>query len=176
MLSYEYYGVDLYSIDCVSHNLVMTLISELGYGYEKFSTSKEFTAYLRLAPNNKISGGKLLHGKTPKGKNRLGKAFRDAANTVSLKKDGVLNAFFKRKAYQKGRGAAITATARKLAVIVWNMLTYKSDYMPMSEIIYDKKIKMKAITNINKKMKRFGLTHEDLSSCKPLDYCALQTS
>ena len=86
MLSYVYYGVDLYSIDCVSHNLIMTIISELGHGYKKFSSSKEFTSYLRLAPNNKISGGKILTGRTPKGKNVLGKAFRDAANTVGLKK------------------------------------------------------------------------------------------
>jgi transposase len=153
---------------------VMTIISELGHGYEKFSSSKEFAAYLRLAPINKISGGKLLPGKTPKGKNKLGKAFRDAANTVSLKKEGTLNAFFKRKAYQKGRGAAITATARKLAVIVWNMLTYKRDYMPMSEKIYNEKIKKRVITNINKKMKRLGINQEDLSSYKSLEYNALK--
>ena len=142
----------------------MTIISELGSGYKNFSTSKEFTSYLRLAPNNKISGGKILPGRTPKGKNKLGKAFRDAANTVGLKKTGSLNAFFKRKAYQKGRGAAITATARKLAVIVWNMLTYKRDYQPMSEEIYDQKIKQKVINNIKKKIKRLGISHEELSS------------
>lgn len=142
----------------------MTIISELGHGYKKFSTSKEFTSYLRLAPNNKISGGKLLPGKTPKGKNILGKAFRDAANTVGLKKTGSLNAFFKRKAYQKGRGAAITATARKLAVIVWNMLMYKTDYNPMNEEIYAEKIKQRAILNINKKIKRLGITYEEIES------------
>ena len=141
----------------------MTIVSELGYGYKKFSSSKEFTSYLRLAPNNKISGGKILPGRTPKGKNVLGKAFRDAANTVGLKKNGSLNAFFKRKAYQKGRGAAITATARKLAVIVWHMLMHKSDYKPMSEEIYEEKIKKKTIANINRKMKRFGIKQEDLN-------------
>ena len=151
----------------------MTIISELGHGYKKFSTSKEFTSYLRLAPNNKISGGKLLPGKTPKGQNILGKAFRDAANTVGLKKTGSLNAFFKRKAYQKGRGAAITATARKLAVIVWNMLMYKKDYSPMSEEIYDQKIKQRAIVNINKKIKRLGISHEELGTYKPLQLSRL---
>ena len=151
----------------------MTIISELGHGYKKFSTSKEFTSYLRLAPNNKISGGKLLPGKTPKGKNILSKAFRDAANTVGLKKTGSLQAFFKRKAYQKGRGAAITATARKLAVIVWNMLMYKNDYCPMSEEIYDHKIKQRAIVNINKKIKRLGISHEELG-CKALQINKLQ--
>jgi hypothetical protein len=146
----------------------MTIISELGDGYKKFSSSKEFASYLRLAPNNKISGGKKLPGRTPKGKNILGKAFRDAANTVGLKKNGSLNAFFRRKAYQKGRGAAITATARKLAVIVWNMLMYKQDYSPMSEKLYDEKIKQKAIANINRKIKRLGISHEELRLHKSL--------
>jgi hypothetical protein len=162
MLAYAYYGVDLYSIDCVSHNLVMTIISELGNGYKKFSSSKEFASYLRLAPNNKISGGKYLPGRTPRGKNILGKAFRDAANTVGLKKSGTLHAFFKRKAYQKGRGAAITATARKLAVIVWNMLMYKKEYKPISEQLYNDKIKQKSINNIKKKMQRLGITNKDI--------------
>ncbi|MFC2130966.1 transposase [Bacteroidota bacterium] len=174
MLSYAYYAVDLYSIDCVSHNLVMTIISELGHGYKKFSSSKEFTSYLRLAPNNKISKGKILTGRTPKGKNVLGKAFRDAANTVGLKKSGSLNAFFKRKAYQKGRGAAITATARKLATIVWHMLMYKNDYTPMSEEVYNEKIKQRTITNINQKMKRLGIKQEELNTYKPLHNLQLQ--
>ena len=105
-------------------------------------------------------------GRTPKGKNVLGKAFRDAANTVSLRKNGSLNAFFKRKAYQKGRGAAITASAGKLAVIVWHMLTYKTDYMPLSDEVYKEKIKQSVISNINKKIQRLGITLEDLESDK----------
>ena len=164
-MSYAYYGVDLYSIDGVSHNLVMTIISELGYGYTKFSTSKEFTSYLRLAPNNKISGGKKISGKIPKGKNALAKAFRNAANTIGNKKSGALNSFFKKKAYQKGRGAAITATARKLATIVWNMLTYKEEYKPMSEVVYKDKIKQKVIANINNNMRRLGIDIDDLNNC-----------
>jgi len=140
----------------------MTIISELGYGYQKFSTSKEFASYLMLAPNNKKSVGKILPGRTPKGKSVLRKAFRDAANTISHKKSGSLVAFFKRKAYQKGRGAAITATDRKLATIVWHMLTHKSDFNPMNEDVYSEKIKHKVISNINKKIKRLGISYEEL--------------
>ena len=154
----------------------MTIISELGHGYKNFSSAKEFTSYLRLAPNNKISGGKILPGRTPKGKNVLGKAFRDAANTVSLRKDGSLNAFFKRKAYPKGRGAAITASAGKLAVIVWHMLTYKTDYMPLSDEVYNEKIKQSVISNINKKIKRLGITHEGLVADNTSCYIQLQKS
>src|SRR5690606_13411460 len=115
-------GVDLYAIEGVSSGTVMSFISEIGNDIQKFSTAKEFTSWLRLAPNNRISGGKIISSRTPKGKNKFAIALRNAANTIDRLKGGVLNAFFKRIAYKKGRAAAITATARKLAVIIWHMI------------------------------------------------------
>ncbi|MEM0942255.1 MAG: IS110 family transposase, partial [Bacteroidota bacterium] len=67
----------------------------------------------------------VISSSTPKGSNMLALALRNAANTMDRTKDGVLTRFFKRKAYQKGRGTAITATARKLAVIIWNRMVKK---------------------------------------------------
>jgi len=95
----------------------MAIISEVGTDIEKFKSSKQFVRWLRIAPNNKISGGKLISSRTPKGKNSLAIAFRNAANTIERKKQGHLYSFFKRIAYKKGRGAAVTATARKIAVM-----------------------------------------------------------
>ena len=161
-LSYQYYGVDLFAVPSISHGLVMTLISELGHGYDKFSTSKEFSSYLRLAPNNRISGGRKISKRVPKGKNPLAKAFRDAANTVSQQKSGHLAMFFRRKAYQKGRTAAVTATARKMATIIWNMLDKKQAYTPMSNDEYTGKIKRRAIVNMRSKMKRLGIEMSEI--------------
>lgn len=161
-LSYTYYGVDLFSVKSVSFNLVMSLISEVGWGVLEFPNSKSFVSWLRLSPNNKISGGKVLSSKTLKGKNSLALAFRNAANTVSQHKEGPLKAFFSRIAYKKGRAAAITATARKLAVIVWNMIYYQQEYTPVSEKEVEEKIKRKTVGNINRRMKRLGITLEDI--------------
>jgi len=77
---------------------------------------------LRLAPNNKIMGSKKISSRTSEGKNHFSLALRNAANTIENSKDGFLLMFFRRIAYKKGRTAAITATARKLAVIIWNMI------------------------------------------------------
>jgi transposase len=154
----------------------MTIISEIGHGFDKFSTSKEFTSYLRLAPNNKISGGKKLSGRTPKGSNALGIAFRNAANTISRQRSGALKSFFKRKAYQKGRGVAITATARKLSTIVWNMITYAKEYVPMDETLYDDKIRKKAIANMVRTMKRLSIDSEDITMYKVLNPSSLKVS
>lgn len=67
--SYQYFGgVDLMTIEGVSHSTILSIISEVGpEGFKEFPTAKQFTSWLRLAPNNKISGGKLLSSKTPKG-------------------------------------------------------------------------------------------------------------
>ncbi len=98
--------------------------SEVGpEGFKKFESSKQFTSWLRLAPNNKISGGKILSNKIPKGSNRLKIALRHAANAIGNLKETHLSDFFKRVAYRKGRATAVSATARKLAVIIWNMIS-----------------------------------------------------
>ncbi|MBK7099892.1 MAG: transposase [Sphingobacteriales bacterium] len=67
--SYQYSGsVDLMSIEGMSHATILSIISEIGpEGFHKFEIAKHFTSWLRLAPNNKVSGGKLLSSKTPKG-------------------------------------------------------------------------------------------------------------
>ncbi|WP_341225808.1 transposase [uncultured Arcticibacterium sp.] len=87
-------------------------------------TAKHFASWLRLAPNKKISGGKILSNKIPKGSNRLKIALRNAANAVGNLKESDLGKFFKKIVraafhFKKGRQAAITATARKNAVIIW---------------------------------------------------------
>jgi len=129
-LAYQILGVDLYQIGGVRHGTVLTVLGTLGNGIHKFPTSKHFVSWLRLAPNNKISGGKILSSRTQKGKNQLSIALRRAANAIGNTKVHPLKKFFSRVAYKKGRGAAITATARKLAVIIYRMLFYKEEFNP----------------------------------------------
>jgi transposase len=119
-VAFQYFnGVDLLAIEGVSHATVLSIMSEIGpNGFEKFKTSKEFVSWLRLAPNNKISGGKVLSSKIPKGSNRLKIALRQAANAIGNLKDTHLSDFFKKIAFKKGRQAAVSATARKLGVII----------------------------------------------------------
>lgn len=162
-LSYKFYGVDLFSIDCISSGTVLTLISEVGYGIYKFNSAKQFASFLRLAPDNRISGGKVISSRTPKGANRLALTLRNAANNIDrMKDDGALTRFFKRIAYKKGRGAAITATARKLAVIIWNMIIKKEPYKPVEIEDYQERIKEKTIAYLKKQMDSLGLSKEEL--------------
>ncbi len=139
-------------------------MSEVGPdGFTKFETAKHFTSWLRLAPNNKISGGKVLSNKVPKGSNRLKIALRNAANAIGNLKDTHLSDFFKRVLYRRDRTAAISATARKLAVIIWNMISKKIQYKPPVEYLFlDQKRKMKLVTRIKKSIAKFELKPEDV--------------
>lgn len=163
--AYQYFeGVDLMAIEGLSHSTVLTIMSEVGPdGFLKFQTAKQFAAWLRLAPNNKISGGKLLSNRIQKGGNRLKIALRSAANAIGNLKDTHLADFFKRVLYRRGRIAAISATARKLAVIIWNMITRKMEYTPPSYYLFlDQKRKMKMVTNIKKSIAKFEIKPDDL--------------
>lgn len=130
LMAYQYFeGVDLLAIEGVSYATALTLMSEVGLdGLKKFGSAKQFASWLRLAPNNKISGGKVLSHKVPKGSNRLKIALRQAANVIGNLKDTPLSDFFHRINFRKGRPAAISATARKLAVIIWNMIIKRQPY------------------------------------------------
>lgn len=162
-ISNNFYGVDLFAIEGVSTNTVMTLLSEVGMDIYKFESAKQFTSWLRLAPKNRISGGKLLSSRTPKGSNKLTLTLRNAANSIDRIKNGHLTAFFKRVAYKKGRAAAITATARKLATIIWNMIVRKQEYQPLSDELYKAILKAKSISVIKSKMKKLNITINELS-------------
>lgn len=146
LISYQFFdGLDLYAIEGFSHGLALTIMSEIGeQGIKQFPSAQHFTSWLRLAPNNKISGGRILHSRTPKGSNRLKIALRQTANVIGRLKDTHLSNFFNRIAYRKGRASAISATARKLAVIIWKMLYQHQQYNPPSIYEYlDQKRKRK---------------------------------
>lgn len=162
LLSYQYLGVNLFEIDGVSHATVMSFLTEVGLDIHKFETAKAFTNWLRLAPNNKITGSRVVSSRTPKGKHQLALALRNAANSVGMAKTGILKSFFARIAYKKGRAAAITATARKLAVIIWNMVTKQQPYQPISDSRYADKIRASVLSNIKKNLRKHNLSMNDL--------------
>ncbi|AEA45672.1 hypothetical protein Fluta_3775 [Fluviicola taffensis DSM 16823] len=165
LLAYQYFeGIDLMAIEGINEGLIIAIISEIGLeGIRKFPSSKQFTAWLRLAPNNKISGGKVLSHHIPKGSSRLKIAFRNTANAIGNLKEGWLVDFFKRINYKKGRATAVTALARKLAVIVWNMLVKGQAYNPPTEYLFlDEKRKLKLVARVKKQINKFELTREEL--------------
>jgi len=163
-LAYMHLGVDLFDIKGVSHNTVLCVVSNMSREeIKKFPTVKNFTSWLRLAPNNKKTGGKIISSRTPKGKNQIALALRQAANSIGNQKDHPLTHFFKRVAYKKGRAAAITATARKLAVIIYHMITKQQAYQPINSEEIITRIKKHQISNIKQRLNKLNLLPDELN-------------
>ena len=90
-------------------------------------------------------------------------ALRQAANAIGNLKDTHLSDFFKRVAFRRGRQAAVSATARKLGVIIWTMITKKVPYNPPTEYLFlDQKRKMGLAKRIKKQMAKFDIKPEEI--------------
>ena len=93
---------------------------------------------------------------------------RNAANAIGNLKDSThLRDFFHRINFRKGRTSAISATARKLAVIIWNMVHKSVPYInPEGYLFLDQKRKLGIVKRIQKQIDKFALTNEDFKITK----------
>ena len=164
-LAYRHFNVDLFEIPGLSYNTGLCLLTHLRTeDIQKFPTAKHFTSWLRLAPNNKKTGGKIISSRTPKGKNKIALALRQAANSIGNMKKHPLLSFFRRIAYKKGRAAAITATARKLAVTIYYMITKRQNYRPIDEKADNEKFKIHRMKNVKRQLEKLSLSSQQLET------------
>ncbi len=123
--------MDLTKIFGISEVSAMEIVSEVGVDMTKWPSERQFTSWLDLCPNNRISGGKMLRNKRKKSKNKAGQAFRMAAYALQ-RSDHYLGAFYRRMKSRGGALFATKATARKLAVIFYHMVGSQSEFNPIS--------------------------------------------
>ena len=72
-------GVDLTRIDGIDVTTALVVVSEVGADMGKFPSDKHFASWLGLCPGTKITGGKVMSGKTKRCANRAAQALRLAA-------------------------------------------------------------------------------------------------
>ena len=156
-------GVDLLEIDGISFHFILTFLSEVGMNLSQFPSAKHFVSWLRLSPNKKVSGGKVLSSKTGKSKARLRIAFRQAAIGLAKVKDNPLAHFYHRMASRHGKGTAITATARKLAIIVYNMVEKRQAYRPQPLAEYQQKMRTQKIKHIQRTIQKLEIKADEVA-------------
>ena len=125
-------GVDLTRINGLGTTAVMKILSELGPDLSRFATVKHFCSWLGLCPGTKISGGKVLSAKTKRSANRVRQALKMAAMSLSHS-DSALGAFYRRLCSRMDKPSANTATAHKLARMVYFMLTRGEDFVDQGQ-------------------------------------------
>ena len=120
-------GVDLTALPGLNTITVHTLFSEVGGEVTKFPTAKHFASWLGLCPDHRISGGKVLSAHTRTVKSRAAYALRMAAYSAGRSYSAVGD-YFRRMRARLGAPKAITATAHKLARIIYHLLKTGSAY------------------------------------------------
>ena len=131
------------------------MIAECGDDLSAWPSAKHFTSWLCLAPSNKISGGKVLSSRTRRSGSRSAALLRLAAVTIG-RTDTALGAFYRRLSARIGKIKAITATARKIAVLFYNALRHGMDYIDPGASSYETRYRARVIENLHRRAKAFG--------------------
>ena len=148
-------GVDLTRIDGVDAFTALKVVGEIGTDMTRWPTAKHFASWLGLSPNNRITGGKVISSRTKANANRAAAALRLAANALH-RSDSALGAFLRRKKAQLGSPKAITATAHKLARIIYSMLRYGQGYVDAGAQYYESQYRERALRAAKQRAAQLG--------------------
>lgn len=152
---YTVAGVDLTRIDGLGPESVLRLIAECGGDMSRWPTAKHFTSWLTLAPGNKITGGRLLSSRTRRSANRAATLFRIAAVNAG-RTATALGAFYRRLAARTGKAKAVTATARKIATLFYNLLRHGATYQDPGADLSEERYRQKVVANLVRKARSLG--------------------
>ena len=156
-------GVDLSQIDGLGPYNALRLLSEIGTDMTRWRTDKHFTSWLTLAPNNKVSGGRLLSSRTQPSANRAAAILRLAAMNLG-RTQTALGAFYRRLAFRVGKAKAVTATARKLALLVYHTLKDGLVYRDPGAEAYDAQHRTHVIRRLRQRAENLGFALVDLKT------------
>jgi hypothetical protein len=122
-----------------------------------FRSSRSFASWLSLAPGNKVSGGRLLSSKTRRSANRAAVLLRIAAVDIG-RTQTALGAFYRRLVARIGKAKAVTATARKFAVLFYNALRFGMAYADPGASYYEARYRQRVLDNLRRRAHQMGFT------------------
>jgi transposase len=109
--------VDLTRIDGIDVTTALVVVSEVGANLSKFPDDKHFASWLGLCPGTKITGDKVMSGKTARVANRASQALKLAAAALRTSQSA-LGAYYRRLCARMDKPKAVTAAAHKLARLI----------------------------------------------------------
>jgi transposase len=152
--AYKLFGVDLTQVPGLADN-ILALYSEIGRDMSRWKTSAHFVSWLTLCPDNDISGGRVLWRGTRNQKNHASQLFRMAAYGLH-RSESMLGAFLRRTKAKLGPAAAITAAARKIAVIFYTMVKNQIEYDESKWARLDAQRQQRVEKNLRRQAQRMG--------------------
>jgi transposase len=161
-------GVDLSQLDGIGPYNALRLLAEIGTDMSRWPTEKHFTSWLTLAPANKVSGGRLLSSRTPPSANRAAAILRLAAMNLG-RTQTALGAFYRRLAFRIGKAKAVTATARKLAILVYRTLKDRLVYADPGAAVYETTHRVHVVRRLRQRAQHLGFALVELSTGEVLE-------
>jgi transposase len=156
-LLYECFGTDVTEITGIETSNGLELYTEVGVDMSPWATDQHFTSWLGLSPNAQSSGGKMKSSQTRKVASRAAQVFRMAAKSAARSKT-YLGAFYRRMKARLGAPKAMTATARKIAVIFYHMVKERKPYRDLGEDYYVKQNQERTLKRLQRQAKSLGYT------------------
>lgn len=149
-------GVDLTRIDGIDVTTALVVISEIGTDLRRFPSDKHFASWLGLCPGTKITGGKVMSGKTKRCANRAAQALRLAAAALRSSKSA-LGAYYRRLCARMDKGKAVTAAAHKLARLIDAMLTKGEEYTDAGQDYFEEDYSERVLCKLTERAKKLGM-------------------
>ena len=154
---YRVSGVDLTQIEGINVLTAQKVLFEIGPDVSAWADEKKFCSWLGLSPNHHISGGKVLKRRSRKVVNPLSVALRLAARSLR-RSQSALGANFRRLIAKIGMPKAITAMARKLAVLIYRTLKFGSAYVDKGVAYYEQKYQQSKLDYLQRQAAKLGLS------------------
>jgi transposase len=155
-LLFQMCGVDLTRIDGIDVTTALVVVSEIGADMSRFPSDKHFASWLGLCPGTKITGGKLMSGKTKRCANRAAQALRLAAAALRSSQSA-LGAYFRRLCSRMDKPKAVTAAAHKLARLIYAMLTKGKEYTDQGQDYYEQRYRQRVLLNLSRRAQQLGM-------------------
>jgi transposase len=168
---YYVVGLDLLEIEGLDEGTALVVVGELGTDLSKFATVKHFCSWLGLCPQFRKTGGKVQSSRTRPGMNRVAAALRLAAQGLHHS-HSALGAYYRRQKSRLGPPKANTATAHKLARLLYYALTKGLPYVKQSQAEYEAQLRAKQVEALKKKARRLGLEVQEKNSGSGAAACA----
>ena len=162
-LLYRMVGVNLAAIDGIDALTAQTIISEIGTDVSAWRTVKHFASWLGLAPCTEKTGGKVKRSRSKKTQNRANTAFRLAAQSLHHSDSG-LGAFYRRMKARLGTQEAITATAHKLARIVYSMMKNRTSFVEFGADTFEQQHRKRDVRNLKRRAAKLGFQLVSIST------------
>ena len=149
-------GVDLTRIDGIDVSTALAVISEAGADMSRLPTAGHFASWMGLCPGTKITGGKVLSGRTKRCANRAAQALRLAAAALRTSQSA-LGAYFRRMCSRMDKPKAVTAAAHKLARLIYTMLTKGEEYTDQGQDYYEERYRERVLRQMSQRAQKMGM-------------------